>query len=132
MIELLIGTNGDKMNEVELKQQELKKWIKKLFKSQKDFAQQYYMETYVNYDDEDLERFYEAFKGHLKRKTTDIGVISKYLKFLFDSQEFRDSESIKPEFYFLNELSNDFNLRMKKISKKITDHLIESNAKNIS
>ncbi|MDD2782302.1 hypothetical protein [Sulfuricurvum sp.] len=120
------------MNEVELKQQELKKWIKKLFKSQKDFAQQYYMETYVNYDDEDLERFYEAFKGHLKRKTTDIGVISKYLKFLFDSQEFRDSESIKPEFYFLNELSNDFNLRMKKISKKITDHLIESNAKNIS
>lgn len=131
MIELLIGTNGDKMNEVELKQQELKKWIKKLFKSQKYFAQQYYMVIYDNYDDEDLERFYEAFKGHLKRKTTDVGVISKYLKFLFDSQEFRDSEDIKPEFYFSNELSNDFNLRMKKISKKITDHLIESNAKII-
>lgn len=127
MIELLIGTNGDKMNEVELQQQELKKWIKKLFKSQKYFAQQYYMETYVNYDDEDLERFYEAFKGHLKRKTTDVGVISKYLKFLFDSQEFRDAEYVKLEFYFSHELSDEFNKRMKMISKKISDRIIGQN-----
>lgn len=127
MIELLIGTNGDKMNEVELKQQELKKWIKKLFKSQKYFAQQYCIETYVNYDEEDLERFYEAFKGHLKRKTTDVGVITKYLKFLFDSQEFRDSEYIKPEFYFPHEFSDEFNERMKEVSKKINDHIGEQN-----
>lgn len=127
MIELPIGTNGDKMNEVELKQQELKKWIKKLFKSQKSFSQQYCIETYDNYDEEDLERFYEAFKGQLKRNTTDIQVISKYLKFLFDSKEFRDSESIKPDFYFAHELSDGFNKRMKDISKKITDHIVGQN-----
>lgn len=112
------------MNEVELKQQGLKKWIKKLFKSQKYFAQQYCIETYDNYDEEDLERFYEAFKGQLKRSTTDIQVISKYLKFLFDSKEFRDSEYIKPDLYFAHELSDGFNKRMKEISKKITDHVI--------
>lgn len=126
MIELLIGTNGDKMNEVELKQQELKKWIKKLFKSQKYFAEQYYIEIYdLDYEnEEDLQKFYEAFKGHLKRNTTDIGIISKYLKFLFDSKEFKDSEYIKPKFYFEHECSDEFNKRMKMISKKITDHII--------
>jgi len=115
------------MSEAEPKQQELKKWIKKLFKSQKYFAQQYYIETYVNYDEEDLERFYEAFKGHLKRKTTDVGVITKYLKFLFDSQEFEDSEHIKPEFYFPHEFSDEFNKKMKEVSKKISDHISEQN-----
>lgn len=124
MIELLIGTNGDKMNEVELKQQELKKWIKKLFKSQKYFAEQYYIEIYDYENEEDLQKFYEAFKGHLKRNTTDMGIISKYLKFLFDSKEFKDSEYIKPEFYFEHECSDEFNKRMKEISKKITDHSI--------
>lgn len=124
MIELLIGTNGDKMNEVELEQQQLKKWIKKCFKSQRYFSQQYYIETYFNYDEEDLERFYEAFKGHLKRSTTDIGIISKYLNFLYDSKEFKDSEYVKPKSYFEHEVSDNFTRRMREVSKKITDHVV--------
>lgn len=115
------------MKDIESKQRELKSWIKKLFKSQRYFSQQYYIETYDNYDEEDLERFYEAFKGHLKRKTTEIGIITKYLKFLFDSQEFRDSEYVKPKFYFSHEFSDEFNKRMSEISKKIGDHIIDQN-----
>lgn len=118
------------MNEVELKQQELKKWIKKFFKSQKSFSQQYCMKTYDNYDEEDLARFYETFKGQLKRNTTDSQVISKYLKFLFDSEEFRNSEYVKPEFYFQHELSNDFNNTMRSISKKISAHVSDDNEIN--
>lgn len=115
------------MNEVELKQQELKKWIKKLFKSQRFFALKYCIET-NGYDDErDLNNCYEAFKGHLKRKTTDIGIIAKYLKFLFDSQEFKDFGYVKPEFYFPHEFSDEFNKRMKEVSKKISDHIGEQN-----
>ena len=105
------------------KQTELKQWIKKIFKSQKYFAEQYYIEIYVNYDEIDLKQFFERLKKEINRNTTNIEIIEKYLKFIFDSEEFKNSEFIKPNFYFEDNFSNKFNKRMKEISKNITDNI---------
>jgi nitrate/nitrite-specific signal transduction histidine kinase len=108
------------MTQIELKQTKLKEQIRKLFKSEKSFAEQYYMSEKKCDDDEELKNYYEKFKKHVRRDTTKIEVIDAYLTFLYNSDEFRKNSQIKPQFYFGDELRDKFNQEMKKISKKIT------------
>ena len=120
-----------KLKILQQKQQELKKLIKKLFKSQKYFAEQYLIEEYVSYDEDDLKRFYEQFKKEINRTTTSIDIINKYLNFIFDSEEFKRNEYIKPKNYFKDEFSDNFNQKMKNISQLITDELIQNDDSDI-
>ena len=111
------------MKILQQKQQELKKWIKKLFKSQKYFAEQYFIEEYASYDEDDLKRFYEQFKKEINRTTTSSVIINKYLNFIFNSEEFKRNEYIKPKNYFEDEFSDNFNKKMKDISRKLSEDI---------
>lgn len=113
------------MNNIEYKINELKDWIIKIGLTQKYFSQQYYIEVYEDLNEEEINRFYQKFKGHMKRKTTSIETINLYLNFLFEMDEFKNISYIKPKFYEEESFSDEFNKRMKKISKDITDKLIE-------
>ncbi|MBU0720259.1 hypothetical protein KJ877_02840 [bacterium] len=108
-----------------VKTEKLKRLIKKLFKSQKYFSEQYYIENYVNYDEEDLYKFFETFRGHLKRDTTPDETIEKYLNFIYSSDEFKKSEEIKSTYFYENDFDDIFNKEMQNISKKVSEKLEE-------
>jgi|TARA_R110002050_G_scaffold280862_1_gene427998 hypothetical protein len=113
------------MNRIEEKQNELKKWIKKLGMTRKYFAEQYFIEEYDSLNEEEINDFYEKFRGHLKRSTTPVETIEIYLNYLFEMEEFKKKYYIKPYYIEDNILSKKFVERMKKISSDITDKLIE-------
>ncbi len=108
------------------KQNELRKWIKKIGLNQKYFAQLYAQHLYYDPHEDDIKAFYEKYKGHMKkdRTTTDVNIINKYLDFLFTLEEFKDTGYVKPTFHHKDRFSDSFNKRMEKISKKITEKLV--------
>lgn len=110
------------MNLTEEKQNELKKWISKLGMTRKYFAEQYFIDTYIyEIDNEDeINAFYEKFKGHLKRKTTSVEKINIYLNYLYEMDKFKKKCYIRP-----NKIENDifgkeFDQKMEEISKNIS------------
>lgn len=111
------------MNETEIKQIELKKWIKKLGMTHKYFAEQYFIEEYDSFNEEEISAFYEKFKGHLKRTTTPIETINIYLKYLYEMEEFKNKCYIKPNKIEDNIFGKEFDEKMKEISKDISDKL---------
>lgn len=107
------------MNIVNERQEELKRWIKKLGMTRKYFAEQYFIEEYDSLNEEEISAFYEKFKGHLKRNTTSIETIDIYLKYLYEMEEFKKKCYIKP-----NKIEDDifgklFDEKMKDISALI-------------
>lgn len=110
-------------NTIEEKQKELKIWITKIGMTQKYFIGQYCNDIFENYLDEEREQYYEKFKKELTRKTTKIEVLDKYFKYLYNLDEFEKAGYVKP-FYINDDIFDDeFNNRMRKISKNITDKL---------
>jgi len=99
------------------KQNELRIWIDKIGLKQKHFAELYAMDLYHDPSEDDIRIFYEKFKGHMKRKTTKIAVIERYLNFLFTLDEFKDAGYVKPKFYFNNKLSKSFIQKMSDITQ---------------
>ncbi|WP_321779358.1 hypothetical protein [Sulfurimonas sp.] len=99
------------------KQNELRIWIDKIGLKQKHFAELYAMDLYHEPSEDDMRIFYEKFKGHMKRDTTKIAVIDRYLDFLFTLDEFKDTSYVKPKFNFKNKLSKAFIQNMKDITK---------------
>lgn len=104
------------------KQNELKSWIKKIGLTQKYFAELYCVHYYHDPHESDIKRFYEKFKKEVTRETTDISILDKYLQFLFTLDEFKDVGYVKPDFYDEDKFTDNFNKRMKKISKSITEN----------
>lgn len=115
---------------LEKKQKELKKWITKIGMTQKYFIGQYCIETFENYQDEEIEQYYEKFKKELSRKTTKAEVLDKYFEFLYSLEEFKKVGYIKPAYIEDDEFDDLFNQKMRKISKKITDKLLDDDEIN--
>ncbi|MCP4132447.1 MAG: hypothetical protein GY754_15855 [bacterium] len=108
------------------KQEELKKWIKKIGWSQNKFAQEYYSQLDEDKFDheEDIEHFIGRFKKHIGRETTDIETIDLYLNFLYSLEAFRKLDYIKPYNLSEDEFDDEFNSKMEEISKFIDDELL--------
>ena len=113
---------GTEITELEKKQNELKDWIKKIGFSQNKFAQYFYNDM-ISENEEETKQFQETFKKQLRRKTTKIDIIDKYLEFLFKLSEFEELNNIKLNYIVNNDFGDIFNKRMKKISKNITNKL---------
>ncbi|KLD98294.1 hypothetical protein [Aliarcobacter butzleri] len=109
-------------NDIKEKQDELKNWITKIGMTQKYFIEQYCIDNF-NFTDEEIEQYYEKFKKELTRNTTKKEVLDKYLEFLYSLEEFKKIGYVKPFYIDDGTFDKDFNERMKKISKSITDFL---------
>lgn len=125
-----MGQIGTMIQEVKKKQQLLKDWLKKIGLSQNVFAERLFY--YVNDSDneEEIKQFYERFRKAINRDSTDIKLIETYLEFLFEQDDFLKLGLVKPTFYHEDEFTDDFNRRMKMISKNITEKLLASQEKN--
>lgn len=110
----------EKLNKID----KLKFWIKEIGLKPKYFAEQYYISEYIEPNEADINKFYEKFRGHLKRNTTSDEIIDLYLNFLFDMDEFKNTTNIKANFYSEEAFSKEFNKKMKNISMKITNDLV--------
>ena len=120
------GTNRDNMNiELKQKQQELKDWLKKLGLSQNVFAERVFYEINESDNEQEIQQFIERFKKAINRESTDIGLIESYLKILYQQNEFLKLGLVNHEAYCDDEFSDVFNKRMKKLSEKITDSILE-------
>lgn len=112
-------------NDIKEKQDELKNWITKIGMTQKYFIEQYCIDNF-NFTDEEIEQYYEKFKKEITRTTTKIEVLDKYFEFLYSLDEFKNVGYVKPICIHRDELfDKNFQERMKKISKKITDYIEE-------
>ncbi len=109
-------------NDIKEKQDELKNWITKIGMTQKYFIEQYCIDNF-NFTDEEIEQYYEKFKKELTRNTTKKEVLDKYFEFLYSLEEFKKIGYVKPFYIDDGTFDKDFNARMKKISKMITDHI---------
>jgi hypothetical protein len=112
-------------DELKQKQEELKQWLKKLGLSQNVFAQRVFYEINENDNEEEIKQFTERFKKAINRDSTDIGLIESYLKILYQQNEFLKLGLVVHESYCDDEFSDAFSKRMKKISKNITEKLLE-------
>jgi len=120
------GTNRDNMkSELKQKQQELKDWLKKLGLSQNVFAERVFYEINESDNEQEMQQFIERFKKAINRESTDIGLIDSYLKILYQQNEFLKLGLVNHTVYCDDEFSDVFNKRMKKISEKITDSILE-------
>ena len=120
------GTNRDNMkSELKQKQQELKDWLKKLGLSQNVFAERIFYEINESDNEQEIQQFIERFKKAINRESTDIGLIESYLKILYQQNEFLKLGLVNHEAYCDDEFSDVFNKRMKKLSEKITDSILE-------
>lgn len=120
------GTNRDNMKDkLKQKQQELKDWLKKLGLSQNVFAERVFYEINESDNEQEIQQFIERFKKAINRESTDIGLIESYLKILYQQNEFLKLGLINHEAYCDDEFSDVFNKRMKKLSEKITDSILE-------
>lgn len=106
------------------KKKELKQWLKKLGFSQKYFAGLYCEHEYVEPSEEFIAQFYEKFKKQISNHAKDDVVIEKYLNFLFELEEFKNIDYVKPKFYCEDAFDKSFNEKMQKISKNITLKLL--------
>ena len=112
-------------NDVFNKQNELKQGIKKIKWSQKKFARMHYCETHDTDNETEIENYCESFKKQLRRKTTDIERIETYLRFLYQTDEYRKSQTIRPLNTSSHMFEPTFNERMKRLSKSIDNQLRE-------
>lgn len=106
------------------KQNELKDWITKIGMTQKYFIGQYSIDNFYNCTDDEIDQYYEKFKKELSRKSTKIEVLEKYFSYLYDLEEFKKIGYIKPTFISSDCFSEDFDEKMKNISKMITEELV--------
>lgn len=109
--------------ELKEKQQDLKNWLKKLGLSQNIFAERvfYYMNDSDN--EEEMKLFVDRFKKAINRDSTDIKLIESYLNILLEQNEFLRIGLIKPVFHYENDFDDNFNKKMKEISKAISKQL---------
>ena len=112
-------------DELKQKQQELKDWLKKLGLSQNVFAERIFYEINESDNEQEIQQFIERFKKAINRESTDIGLIESYLKILYQQNEFLKLGLVNHEAYCDDEFSDVFNKRMKKLSEKITDSILE-------
>lgn len=114
------------------KKVELKEWIKKLGFSQKYFAGLYCEHMYVEASEEFISQFYEKFKKQIADHSKDDVIIENYLNFLFELEEFKNIDYVKPKFYSEDTFDKSFNEKMKKISENITKKILAENKNSIS
>ena len=113
------------MRNIYEKQKELKDWITKIGMTQKYFIEQYCIDNF-NFTEKEIRQYHEKFKKEIIRETTKIEVLDKYFEFLYSLDEFKKVGYVKPVYIKRVDLFNsDFDEKMKKISKEITDKLIE-------
>lgn len=113
------------IDKLKKKQQELKDWMDKLGLSHNVFAERVYIHLNEISIDDDIEtkKFIFRFKQAINRDTTKIKLIESYLDILFEQDEFLKLGLVKPKFHYENEFSKEFNIKMKDISKKISEKI---------
>lgn len=112
------------MKNINEKQKELKDCITKIGMTQKYFIEQYCIDNF-NFTEEEIIQYYEKFKKEITRETTKIEVLNKYFEFLYSLDEFKKVGYIKPICIKRDDLfDEDFNKRMKEISKEISMKLL--------
>ncbi|QKF66538.1 hypothetical protein AVENP_0982 [Arcobacter venerupis] len=113
------------MKDILEKQKELKDWITKIGMTQKYFIEQYCIDNF-NFTEEEIRQYHEKFKKEISRKTTKIEVLDKYFEFLYSLDEFKKVGYVKPFYIKRDDLfDDDFNKKMKEISKEITMRLLD-------
>ncbi|WP_345977988.1 hypothetical protein [Sulfurimonas sp. HSL3-7] len=121
------------MDELQKKKNELKYWIDRIGYDQVKFAKMFFVfHNEIDADNEDeIRKFVSRFKKDITRGKK-IEVIETYLKFLFEMPEFEKHGFVKPSFYYEDEFNENFNRRMKNISKNITERIISQERDNDS
>lgn len=114
------------------KQKELKNWLEKLGISGNEFAKRFYYETidselFEAEEQKAVKKFQDQFKKALQRETTKDELLDKYLNFLYEQEEFKKKDLVKPNCIFSNEFDKEFNKKMKQISKNITETITKEN-----
>lgn len=113
------------MSNIFEKQKELKDWITKIGMTQKYFIEQYCIDNF-NFTEEEIKQYHEKFKKEITRETTKIKILDKYFEFLYSLEEFKKVGYVKPICINRDDLfDKNFQERMKKISKEITNQLID-------
>lgn len=111
--------------ELKEKQQDLKNWLKKLGLSQNIFAERVFYHMNDSDNEEEMKQFIERFKKAINRDSTDIKLIESYHDILFEQNEFLKLGLVKPKFHYENDFDDEFNQRMKDISKSVSEKLEE-------
>jgi hypothetical protein len=111
------------MKKITKKQNELKKWIRKLDWTQNKFARRYYFDQNDTDIESEIKQFTEKFKKQLSRPTTKVERIDTYLEYLYSLDEFKRNNFVKPQNYSALKFDQEFNCEMKKISEMISRKL---------
>ena len=105
------------------KKDKLEYWINKLGLTKNIFAERVYWYMNENGTNEEMESFRKKFTKALQRETTKIELLDSYLDILYELPEFEKLGFIKPKNYFENEFSDNFNKKMKDISRKLSEDI---------
>lgn len=112
---------------VQKKQEELKTWLKKIGWSQKRFARSYYYDFNDTDIEEEVLQFEEKFKKQISRKTTSVELVDQYLKYLYSLKEVKLNSFISCNNSSEDEFGNIFNLKMRDISRRISNIVEDEN-----
>ena len=105
------------------KKEKLEHWINKLGLTKNIFAERVYWYMNDSGTDEEMEKFKKKFTKTLQRNTTKLELLDSYLDILYELPEFEKLGFIKPKNYFEDNFSNNFNLKMRKISEELSEKI---------
>jgi hypothetical protein len=105
------------------KKEKLEFWINKLGLTKNIFAERVYWYMNDNGTNEEMESFRRKFIKALQRETTKLELLDSYLDILYELSEFEKLGFVKPKNYFEDDFSNNFNLKMKKISEELSEKI---------
>jgi len=71
--------------------------------------------------EEETRRFQELFKKQINRPSTKLGVIEKYLEFLFGLEKFKEAGYIRPQSCSDDILDGKAAKMMRELSKKLSE-----------
>ncbi|MGM0497924.1 MAG: hypothetical protein ACQESJ_08405 [Bacteroidota bacterium] len=90
------------------------------------FAERVFYEKFNTDVEEEIKRFIEKFKKDIHRNSSThlkLREIKEYQRILYDLDEVRKTDLILPRNLFKDKFSDEFNQKMKEVSKLIDDSL---------
>ncbi|MDR2789762.1 MAG: hypothetical protein LBB59_02150 [Campylobacteraceae bacterium] len=112
----------DNLSQTEQLQKEIKELLKQMGMSQAEFIR-----SCSDLSEEEINPEIENFKKQLQRKTTKTDTLKKYLKIIYESDEYEKLNRIKLRPKLKNDnFSQDFEKEMKKISEYIDEKIKEN------
>ncbi len=125
---------GTKKEDSQKNIDQLKKMLKKLGWTQRQFADHYF-ENIIDISgtclDEEANTFYEKFKKNLQRKTTSIETIQGYIEYLEKIDDFRKVGGIRTQCISDDLLNSEMLKELRDISKCVTDIVRKNETKGV-